>query len=75
MQLREAGRAYETLGRLRFASRQFIEDVWNAAECYFNGQSYTQAARLYAEYLHNESRRRNPLALLAGAIGIGRAAV
>jgi tetratricopeptide (TPR) repeat protein len=63
-QLREAGRAYETLGRLRFASRQFIEDVWNAAECYFNGQSYTQAARLYAEYLHNESRRRNPLALL-----------
>ncbi len=63
-QLREAGRAYEALGRLRFASRQFIEDVWNAAECYFNGQSYTQAARLYAEYLHNESRRRNPLALL-----------
>ena len=63
-QLREAGRAYEELARLRFASRQFIEDVWNAAECYFNGQSYTQAARLYAEYLHNESRRRNPLALL-----------
>ena len=63
-QLREAGRAYEDLARLRFASRQFIEDLWNAAECYFNGQSYTQAARLYAEYLHNESRRRNPLALL-----------
>ena len=63
-QLREAGRAYEDLARLRFASRQFIEDVWNAAECYFNGQCYTQAARLYAEYLHNESRRRNPLALL-----------
>jgi tetratricopeptide (TPR) repeat protein len=63
-QLREAGRAFETVGRLRFASRQFIDDLWNAAECYFAGQSFTQAARLYAEYLHNESRRRNPLALL-----------
>ena len=63
-QLREAGRAYEDLARLRFASRQFIEDLWSAAECYFNGQGYSPAARLYAEYLHNESRRRNPLALL-----------
>ncbi|MBL9162603.1 MAG: tetratricopeptide repeat protein [Planctomycetaceae bacterium] len=63
-QLREAGRAYEALARLRFATRQFVEDLWNAAECYFIGQSYTQAARLYDEYLHNESRRRNPLALL-----------
>ncbi|WP_428305268.1 tetratricopeptide repeat protein [Lacipirellula sp.] len=63
-QLREAGRAYEALARLRFASRQFVDDLWNAAESYFNGQSYTNAARVYAEYLHHESRRRNPLALL-----------
>jgi tetratricopeptide (TPR) repeat protein len=63
-QLRDAGRAYEQLARLRFASRQFVEDLWNAAESFFNGQSYTQAARLYSEYLHHESRRRNPLALL-----------
>lgn len=63
-QLREAGQAFEALARLRFGSRQFVDDLWNAAECFFAGQSFTQAARLYAEYLHNESRRRNPLALL-----------
>jgi tetratricopeptide (TPR) repeat protein len=64
MRLREAGLAHEAVARLRFGSRQFVEDLWNSAECLFAGQGYTQAARLYREYLHHESRRRNPLALL-----------
>lgn len=64
LHLREAGQAYEKLARLRFSSRQFVDDLWAAAESFFAGQSYTHAARLYDEYLHHESRRRNPLALL-----------
>ena len=64
LRLREAGQAYEELAELRFASRHFVDDLWAAAESYFSGQSYTQAARVYEEYLHHESRRRNPMALL-----------
>jgi tetratricopeptide (TPR) repeat protein len=63
-QLRAAGVAYEDLARLRYAARQFTDDLWTAGECYFRGQSYSQAARLYDEYLHHEARRRNAMALL-----------
>jgi tetratricopeptide (TPR) repeat protein len=63
-QLRSAGLAYENLARLRFATRQFTDDLWTAGECYFRGQSYSHAARLYGEYLHHEARRRNAMALL-----------
>ena len=62
--MRSAGRAYEDLARLRAASRDFTDDLWAAAEGYFVGQSYSQAARLYQEYLLHESRSRNGLALL-----------
>lgn len=63
-QLRAAGLAFENLARLRFASRQFSDDLWAAADCYFEGQSYTHAARLLEEYLHHEARRQNAMALL-----------
>jgi tetratricopeptide (TPR) repeat protein len=63
-QLRSAGQAYENLARLRYASRQFADDLWTAAECYFRGQSYTHAARILEEYLHHEAARRNAMALL-----------
>ncbi|RIK80975.1 MAG: hypothetical protein DCC67_08675 [Planctomycetota bacterium] len=62
--LRAAGQAYEQLGRLRFASAKFSDDLWNAAECYLRGQNYTNAARLLREYLHHESERRNAMAML-----------
>jgi tetratricopeptide (TPR) repeat protein len=64
LQLRAAGVAYEDLARLRFAARQFTEDLWTAGECYFRGQSYSQAARIFGEYLHHEARRNNAMALL-----------
>ncbi len=62
--LRAAGLAYEELARLRYAARQFSDDLWSAADCYFKGQSFTQAVRLLQEYLHHEAKRQNSLALL-----------
>ena len=61
---RAAGRAYEDVARLRFATRQFPEDLWLAAENYFLGHSYTHTIRILEEYLHHEARRHNALALL-----------
>jgi len=63
-QLRAAGRAYEDLARTHYATRGFTDDLWLAAENYFGGQSYSSAARVLEEYLRNEVRRLNPLALL-----------
>ena len=62
--LRAAGRDFETLSRLRFATREFTEDLWDAAESYYRGQSYTHAASVLREYLHHESRRHKATALL-----------
>ncbi|MCC6493272.1 MAG: tetratricopeptide repeat protein [Pirellulales bacterium] len=62
--LRAAGQAHEQLARLRFASAKFGDDLWNAADCYFRGRSFTHAARVLQEYLHHESQRRNAMALL-----------
>ncbi len=61
---RAAGRAFEDVARLRFATRQFTEDLWLAAENYFLGHSYTHTIRILEEYLHHEARRRNALAIL-----------
>jgi len=61
---RAAGAAYELLSELRFASRQFTEDLWRAAEDYYNGQSYTHTERMLNEYLHHEAQEKQALALL-----------
>ena len=62
--LREAGFAFEKLARMRPGSRTFTDDLWIAADCFFQGHSYTKAAGLLEEYLHHEARRRNADALL-----------
>lgn len=62
--LRAAGRAYEDLARIRYATRYFTSDLWTAADCYFQGQSFSNAARLLEEYLHNEARQWNAMALV-----------
>ncbi|HJN07167.1 MAG TPA: tetratricopeptide repeat protein [Pirellulaceae bacterium] len=58
-----AGRLYEHLAHLRFSTRQFPEDVWNSAECYFKGDEYQRTARLLKLYMENETRRKQPPAL------------
>lgn len=62
--LRAAGRAYENLARMRYATRFFTRDLWDAADCYFQGQSYTSAERVFAEYLLHDARQRNDVALV-----------
>jgi tetratricopeptide (TPR) repeat protein len=62
--LRAAGLAYEDLARMRYATRYFTRDLWSAADCYFQGQSYTSAARLFADFLHEEARQWNDVALV-----------
>jgi tetratricopeptide (TPR) repeat protein len=62
--LRAAGRDYERLAQTRFATPEFTKDLWSAAECYYLGQNYTQAARVLEEYLHYEAELRSAAALL-----------
>ncbi|WP_146450949.1 tetratricopeptide repeat protein [Bythopirellula polymerisocia] len=61
---RSAGRAFQTLAEMRFATVQFTDDLWAAAENYYRGHSYTQTALVLDEYLHHEARTRRALALL-----------
>jgi len=62
--LREAGVAFERLADLRFATAEYPADLWNSADCYYLGHSYTNAARLLDVYLQNEPEKRNAQALL-----------
>jgi TolA-binding protein len=62
--LRAAGRAYELLAQTRFATREFTNDLWLAAENYYLGQNYTNATRVLEDYLHYEAERRSAAALL-----------
>lgn len=64
LKMRTAARAYEDLARLRFATRLFTTDLWNAGEAYFAGQSFSSTARIFEEYLRHEARWQNSMALL-----------
>ncbi len=62
--LRAAGRAFESLAKVRFATREYTDDLWFAAENYYQGQTYTHAARMLEKYLHYEPERRNATVFL-----------
>jgi tetratricopeptide (TPR) repeat protein len=62
--LRAAGLAFEQLAELRFASRLYTADLWQSAEDYFAGHSFTSTIRLLNKYLDNEPELRNAEALL-----------
>ena len=62
--LRAAGRAYESLARVRFATREYTDDLWLASENYYQGQSYVHVARVLEEYLKYEPERRNAAVFL-----------
>ena len=48
---REAGVAFERLAALRFATANYPNDLWDSADCFYLGHSYTSAARLLDVYL------------------------
>jgi TolA-binding protein len=62
--LREAGMAYERLAALHFATQYYTSDIWNSADCFFRGQSYSNAARVLDIYLQAEPAKLNAQALL-----------
>ena len=62
--MREAGVAYEKLSGLRFATAHYPDDIWNSADCFYRGQSYSNTARLLDVYLKSEPEKRNAQALL-----------
>ncbi|MGD9632081.1 MAG: tetratricopeptide repeat protein [Pirellulales bacterium] len=64
LHLREAGIAYEDLAALRFATENYPTDLWNSADCYYLGHTYSQAARILSLYLETEPERLNAQALL-----------
>ncbi len=61
---RAAGRAYQTLAELHFATKYYTDDLWAAVENYFRGQSYSQTAQVLDDFLHYETGTRRALALL-----------
>ena len=61
---RAAGRAYQSLAEIRYATQNYTDDLWAAAENYYRGHSYTHTALVLEEYLHHEARTRRALALL-----------
>ena len=61
---RAAGAAYELLAKLRYASPNFIDDLWNAGENYLLGQSYSHTERTLKDYLYHEAQKKQALALL-----------
>lgn len=67
--LRRAGMVYSQLAEMRVATEHYADDLWAACECFMRGQNYDEAIYLLHKYLDNESRRRNPQAL----VSLGRA--
>jgi tetratricopeptide (TPR) repeat protein len=61
--MRQAGTAYEQLAKLRFATRRYPEEIWNAAQASFDGRDYRHAADMLEEYLKHDNRRRHAVAL------------
>ena len=62
--LRAAGVAYEQLAEARYATDYFTDDLWQASDAYFRGQSYKSVARVLDRYLRNEPEERDALAHL-----------
>lgn len=63
--LREAANLYRELAQLRAASREYPDDLYQAAEADLDGHNYTGAVASFRRYLDVESRRRRPRALVA----------
>jgi len=61
---RSAGDEYTRLARTRAATKAYPEDLWDAADGYLAGWSFSRASRVLREYLRNEAKKRNSVALL-----------
>jgi tetratricopeptide (TPR) repeat protein len=64
---RIAGKLSEQLATLRYATRDYPEDLWTSAKNYLQGADYAEAARQFRKYLEIESRGHHAEAL----VGLG----
>lgn len=60
---RAAGELSERLAGLRYATRDYPEDVWASANQYLRGADYANASRQFRKYLEIESRGHHAEAL------------
>ncbi|HEX7378390.1 MAG TPA: tetratricopeptide repeat protein [Pirellulales bacterium] len=63
--LRQAGQLFRQLAELRAASREYPDDLYDAAEADLAGHDYSSAVETFKKYLEAEARKRRPRALLA----------
>lgn len=63
--LRQAGQLFRQLAALRAASREYPDDLYDAAEAELAGHDYSSAVETFKKYLDAEARKRRPRALLA----------
>ncbi|MBX3414571.1 MAG: tetratricopeptide repeat protein [Pirellulales bacterium] len=61
---RKAGENYVVLAQLRFVSRDYPNDLWNAADNFYRGRDYLHAIEFYKLYLTHEARQRRAFALV-----------
>lgn len=66
---RRAGQEFVRLARLRLVTREYPDQLYQAAECFLEGHDYRNAIRFFELYLDHESRRRRPQVL----VGLGEA--
>lgn len=67
--MRQAGRIYSELAQLEFSTRRYPDDLWQAAQCYLDGQDFSASVSAFEDYMKNELKARRPLAL----VGMGQA--
>ncbi|HEV3338710.1 MAG TPA: tetratricopeptide repeat protein [Pirellulales bacterium] len=63
--LRKSGHVYRRLAEMRVASREYPDDLYDAAEADLAGHDYASATAMFRKYLSVEARKRRPHALLA----------
>jgi tetratricopeptide (TPR) repeat protein len=62
-EFRQAGQLYARLAELRFAEREYPDDLWDAVECLSAAHDYTAATDVLHTYLDHEPVRRRAEAL------------
>ncbi len=66
---RQAGQTYALLARLNLSRRYYPDNIWSSAESYLQGHDYTNAERMFRQYLANDAGRHRARAL----VGLGEA--
>jgi tetratricopeptide (TPR) repeat protein len=65
--LRQAGQAFESVAKINWTTRSYGDHLWESANAYLQGHDYSNAVRMFQEYLKNEPQRRLPAVL----VGLG----